>query len=188
MIFWGEPGATRAREEAQDLIDAPTITLCQQNGPLSCPGCLHPRATYHALLYGIAEQPDQAARSSAPPSGTRPPAAQARRSASVTSHQNVNPAPGSRSSRAPVQREATKPALMRDGRVSRRPEPAAGTISSEPAAIPSRAAAGTYEPARSRKPRARRKLIAATRSPAIAIERASQPAGRWRQRPERDLT
>ena len=42
MIFWGEPGATRAREVAQDLIDAPTITLCQQNRPLSCPGCLHP--------------------------------------------------------------------------------------------------------------------------------------------------
>ena len=50
MIFWGEPGATRAREVAQDLIDTPTITLCQQNRPLSCPGCLHP-ARPIALFY-----------------------------------------------------------------------------------------------------------------------------------------
>ena len=56
MIFWGERGATRAREMAQDLIDAPTITLCQQNRPLSCPGCLHPARPitlfYMALGFG----------------------------------------------------------------------------------------------------------------------------------------
>jgi hypothetical protein len=59
MIFWGEPGATRAREVAQDLIDAPTITLCQQNRPLSCPGRLHPARPitlfYMALGHGLQE-------------------------------------------------------------------------------------------------------------------------------------
>jgi hypothetical protein len=39
----GRPGATRAREVAQDLIDAPTITLCQQNPPLSCQAVYTPR-------------------------------------------------------------------------------------------------------------------------------------------------